>query len=194
MNKSYIQSRFFIDEANPSAKNCRCGFFSCLQSSAAAFPTRADGFGDGRTPLLGLFLQPNAELRRGQLSGGGRPYYGETCQTQTLGWHHRLGSGPLPARAAAPVPAFSKCPIWQEPCPAVSLKVLVQIPPSNVKPGQILNGPNDAFQIVSSHITFREKRGLCFINSTGGRWRKPKSRTCCLLFLVCSALGRVFVR
>lgn len=62
------------------------------------------------------------------------------------------------------MPAFYKCPIWQELCPAVSLKVLVQIPSSNVIPIQVLNDPNDAFQIVSSHITFRGNRGLCFIN------------------------------
>lgn len=46
----------------------------------------------------------------------------------------------------------------------MSLKVLVQIPSSNVIPIQVLNDPNDAFQIVSSHITFRGNRGLCFIN------------------------------
>lgn len=66
--------------------------------------------------------------------------------------------------SVGPVPAFYKCPIWQELCPAVSLKVLVQIPSSNVIPIQVLNDPNDAFQIVSSHITFRGNRGLCFIN------------------------------
>lgn len=82
--------------------------------------------------------------------------------------HHAFAS----LHSVGPVPAFYKCPIWQELCPAVSLKVLVQIPSSNVNPIQILNDPNDAFQIVSSHITFRGNRGLCFINSTGNRWRK----------------------
>lgn len=141
-----------------------------------------------------LFLQANAKLRWGQLSGGGRLYYGDTCQTKTLGWHGDVGAVPLPARSAASLPAFYECPIWQEPCPAVSLKVLVQIPPSNVKPVQILNGPNYAFQIVSSHIIFRENGELCFISSTGGRWRKLKSRVRAILFLDCGAFGLVSVR
>lgn len=83
------------------------------------------------------------------------------------------------------MPTFYKCPIWQELCPAVSLKVLVQIPSSNVNLIQILNDPNYAFQIVSSHIIFRGNRGLCFINSTGNRWRKTgKSCTASFFFIV----------
>lgn len=102
----------------------------------------------------------------------------------------RCGHGAFASlRSAAPVPAFYKCPIWQGPCPAVSLKVLVQIPPSNVNPIQLLNVPNYAFQIVSSHIIFRENRGLCFINSTGGRWRELKSRMRSLVFLDCGTFG-----
>lgn len=106
----------------------------------------------------------------------------------------RCGHGAFASlRSAAPVPAFYKCPIWQEPCPAVSLKVLVQIPPSNVNPVQILNGPNYAFQIVSSHIIFREKRGLCFINSTGGRWRELKSRMSAASFFLIGARSGGFL-
>lgn len=97
--------------------------------------------------------------------------------------------------SVGPVPAFYKCPIWQELCPAVSLKVLVQIPSSNVILIQVLNDPNDAFQIVSSHITFRGKRGLCFISYSwqpmglwgGGRVgeakkKKKESHVCTLDF------------
>lgn len=38
--------------------------------------------------------------------------------------HHAFAS----LHSVGPVPTFYKCPIWQELCPAVSLKVLVQIP------------------------------------------------------------------
>lgn len=95
--------------------------------------------------------------------------------------HHAFAS----LHSVGSVPTFYKCPIWQELCPAVSLKVLVQIPSSNVNLIQILNDPNDAFQIVSSHIIFRGNRGLCFINSTGNRWRKTgKSCTASFFFIV----------
>lgn len=85
-------------------------------------------------------------------------------------------------RSKAPVPTFYKCPIWHEMSLAVSLKVLVQIPPSNVNPFQVLNDPNDAFQIVSSRITFRGNGGLCFINPTGNRWRKNWKVICTASF------------
>lgn len=142
-----------------------CTFAACSHTSYIS------GFSMNHFHFVAL-LQPNAKLCLGQLSGGDKPYYQDTCQTKP--WlalwcgHHAFAS----LHSVGPVPAFYKCPIWQELCPAVSLKVLVQIPPSNVNLIQILNDPNDAFQIVSSHITFRENRGLCFINSTGNRWRK----------------------
>lgn len=127
----------------------------------------------------------NLMVTIGPVVGRGPAILGDTCQTESLGWHGDVGALPVPA----PLPAFWKCPIWQEPCPAAPLKVLVQIPPSKAKPVQILNGPNYTFQIVSSHIVFRENRGLCFINSPGGRWRKLKSRMRAPLFPDCGALG-----
>lgn len=72
--------------------------------------------------------------------------------------HHAFAS----LHSVGPVPTFYKCPIWHELCPAVSLKVLVQIPSSNVNLIQILNDPNYAFQIVSSHIVFRENPRIMF--------------------------------
>lgn len=88
----------------------------------------------------------------------------------------------------------------------MSLKVLVQIPSSNVILIQVLNDPNDAFQIVSSHITFRGNRGLCFINynwqPTGlvevgvGLWggeKKKKRKVMCATLLFFSGAHHGFV-
>lgn len=100
-------------------------------------------------------------------------------------------------RSKEPVPTFYKCPIWHKMSLAVSLKVLVQTPSSNVSPFQVLNDPNDAFQIVSSRITFGGNGGLCFINSTGNRRRKKtnklESHMHGLILLYCHTLRSVFV-
>lgn len=100
-------------------------------------------------------------------------------------------------RSKEPVPTFYKCPIWHKMSLAVSLKVLVQTPSSNVSPFQVLNDPNDAFQIVSSRITFGGNGGLCFINSTGNRWRKKttklESHMHGLILLYCHTLQSVFL-
>lgn len=101
---------------------------------------------------------------------------------KTLGWHYEVGIVPLPAFTQwGQSQPFINGPFGKSMCPAVSLKVLVQIPFSTVKWIQILNDPNDAFQIVSSCIIFRRKRGLGYVLSTWLATHRDKlrSRTVC---------------
>ena len=85
------------------------------------------------------------------------------AKQKALGWHYVVGIMPSPAfTLQSSVPTFYKCPIWQRRAQQCLLRFWFKHPLQMWTWSKSLNDPNDAFQIVSSHIAFRGKPWIMF--------------------------------
>lgn len=96
---------------------------------------------------------------------------------KTLGWHYDVGIMPLPAFTPRGLcQPFINALFGMSLAQQCLLRFRFKYPLQMWTPSKILNDPNDAFQIVSSHIIFRGN--LDYVLSTplatdggGGHWK-----------------------